>query len=118
MSASKTARVGRSADIVMVSQAAWLRPLATKTTASALSSGPGTTEGSSPSVRAAVMASVGEVRTPPLLRVGADAFDTGEPEMVSSRPARVTAACSPASKTFSPPICWVHDRWWVPSMST
>ena len=50
--------------------------------------------------------------------LGADAFDTGDPEMVSRRPVRLTAAWSPASKTFVPPSCWVQDRWWVPSMST
>ena len=106
--------------MVIVCQAAWLRPLATKTTGSALSSGPGSDGGLvRRRVRAAAMASAGggQLRAP--VRFGTRwPSVTGEPLTVSSRPLRVTAAWSPASKTFWPPTSWVQDRWWVPAMST
>jgi hypothetical protein len=57
-----------------------------------------------------------EIRGDPAA-AGAAALDTGEPPSISSRPARVTAACSPLPKTVSPPMRCVHETWWMPAMS-
>ena len=114
--ASTTLTVGRCEDIVTTCHAARGPPGPTKTTRFAVSRGPAFV-GSDTSARAFAIAAF-LVATRWVPRFGVNRPEIGDPPRLRIRPCLFTLAWRPLPKTGSPSTDWVHDRWWVPMMST